>query len=67
MRSKKEVSFIVSKEELAELFLTNRIEETHYGWILDKKRINILAVHSNEIKYIEHLHKSDAYKIVYKD
>jgi hypothetical protein len=67
MKSTKETSLIVSKEELVELFVTKRIEETHYGWILDNKRVDILALHPKELKYIENLHKTDRYKIVYKD
>jgi hypothetical protein len=63
----KDTSIVVSKEELTELFLAKRIEETHYGWVFDNKRVDILALHPKDIKYIEHLHKSDAYKIVYKD
>jgi hypothetical protein len=67
-KSSKEGNFIiVSKDELAELFLTHRIQETHQGWVLDNKRIDILALHAKEIKYIEHLHKADEYKIVYKN
>jgi hypothetical protein len=57
---------ILSKDELTELFLTNRIEETKFGWTLDKKRIDIIALHSQDMKYIENLHKSDKYKIVFK-
>jgi len=60
-------TIIVSKEELTELFLTNRIQETHYGWVFDNKRVEILALHPQDIKYVEHLHKSNSYKIVYKD
>jgi hypothetical protein len=63
----KDKSFIISKDELSELFLTNKIQETNRGWILENKRIDILALHSKEIKYIENLHKADEYKIVYKD
>jgi hypothetical protein len=57
---------ILLKDELCELFLTNKIQETKFGWTLNNKRIDIIALHSQNIKYIENLHKSDKYKIIFK-
>jgi len=66
MKTVKPQELLLLKEELVELFLTNRIEETKYGWTLDKKRIDIIALHPQNIKYIENLHKSENYRIVFK-
>ncbi len=57
---------ILLKDELSELFLTNKIQETKLGWTMDNKRIDIIAVHLEDIKYIKNLHQSDKYKIVFK-
>jgi len=59
--------FLLTKEELTELFLSKKIQETQQGWVLENKRIDIIALHLKDLKYIEHLHKADEYKIVYKN
>lgn len=59
-------SLIVSKEELEELFLKNRIVEVDYCWLFDNKRVDILAFDSKELNEKENFHKTNKYKIVYK-
>ena len=58
---------IFSKDAIGNLFITNKIIETNFAWMFNNHKIDIIALHPKEIKYIENLHKTDKYKIVYKD
>lgn len=60
-------SIILSKQELTELFLAKRICEIKFGWVFDDKFVDILALHPTDIRYVEHIHKADHYKIVFKN
>lgn len=67
MKSIEESSLIVSKEELEEFFLTNRIVEIDYCWVFDDKRVDILAFDPTDAKEIQNIYKKNSYKIVYKN
>jgi len=57
---------IISKEELISLFLDGTIKETNYGWIFNTIRIDIVALHDKDVKYILNVTDTQEYKIVFK-
>lgn len=57
---------IISKEELITLFLDGTIKETHFGWIFNTIRIDIVALHDKDLKYISNVAEAKEYKIVFK-
>ncbi len=54
---------IVTKEELAKMFIKNEIVDTNNGWSYKNKKIEIIAIHEKEPKYLLDLAKSDKYKL----
>lgn len=57
---------IIAREELINLFKKNKIQDTKYGWVMDKHIIEIIALHNIEPKYLQDITKAENYKIVKK-
>jgi len=55
--------FIISKEELHEMFEYGEIVDTHKGWYYEDIEIEIIAIHTIEKKYIQDIMNADEYKI----
>ena len=54
---------IVSRTQLLELFMEDKIIDTRYGWIYDGWIVEIVALHEIEPKYLENLTNAKFYKI----
>ena len=46
---------IVSKEELVELFMSDKIIDTGKGWFMDDNFVDIIALHEVEPKFLQDL------------
>lgn len=57
---------IVSKDELLELFETEKIIDTGKGWYMDNSFVNIIALHEIEPKFIQNITNAKFYKIIKK-
>ena len=57
---------IVSKDELLELFETEKIIDTGQGWYMDNSFVNIIALHEIEPKFIQNITNAKFYKIIKK-
>ncbi len=57
---------IVTNEQLAELFANNEIIDKYNGWYYDGKLIEIIAIHKNEIKYIQDVTKAKTYRLKFR-
>lgn len=56
--------FIVTKEELVEMFISHEIEDSHYGWLYrDNYYVNIIALHEKDPKYVFDVTNAQNYKI----
>lgn len=57
---------IVSREDLINLFRSDKIEDTKQGWLMDGYIIDIIALHNIEPKYLQDITRAENYKIVKK-
>ena len=57
---------IVSKDELIELFETEKIIDTEKGWYMDNSFVNIIALHEIEPKFLQNITNAKFYKIIKK-
>ena len=57
---------IVSKEELIQLFENHIIEDTGRAWLMEKKVIDIIALHEIEPKFLQDLANAKFYKLIIK-
>ena len=57
---------IVSKEELIQLFENQIIEDTGRGWLMEKKVIDIIALHDIEPKFLQDVTNAKFYKLIIK-
>ncbi|MGB5918873.1 MULTISPECIES: hypothetical protein [unclassified Arcobacter] len=57
---------ILTKEELVEMFENHILEDTQKGWLLDKKVVEIIALHEVEPKYLQDITNAKYYKIIPK-
>ncbi len=57
---------IVSKEELIQLFETQKIEDTGRGWIMDGKLVDIIALHDVDPKFLQDVANAKFYKLIIK-
>ena len=57
---------IVSKDELLELFETEKIIDTGKGWYMDNSFVNIIALHEIEPKFLQNITNAKFYKIIEK-
>ena len=58
---------IVSKEELVELFMSDKIIDTGKGWYMDDNFVDIIALHEVEPKFLQDLANAKFYKIIKKE
>ena len=56
---------IVSKVEIVEMFSTGILEDSKKGWLFNKKRVQIVAIHKSETKYITDIANAEFYKLIY--
>ena len=57
---------IVSKDELLDLFETEKIIDTGKGWYMDNSFVNIIALHEIEPNFLQNITNAKFYKIVKK-
>ena len=57
---------IVSKEELIQLFENQIIEDTGRGWLMEKRVIDIIALHDIEPKFLQDVANAKFYKLIFK-
>lgn len=57
---------IVSKEELIQMFESHVIEDTGRAWLMDKKVIDIIALHDVEPKFLQDVTNAKFYKLIIK-
>ena len=57
---------IISKEELIQLFETQKIEDTGRGWLIDGKALEIIALHDIEPKFLQDVSNAKFYKLITK-
>lgn len=57
---------IVSKEELIQMFENHVIEDTGRAWLMDKKVIDIIALHDVEPKFLQDVTNAKFYKLIIK-
>lgn len=57
---------VVSKEELIEMFESEKIVDTGKGWIMEEKEVDIIALHEVDPKFLQDVTNSKYYKIKLK-
>ncbi|QKF59454.1 hypothetical protein ACN2EN_06895 [Aliarcobacter lanthieri] len=57
---------IVSKEELIEMFESEKIVDTGKGWYMDNSIVDIVALHEIEPKFLQDIANAKLYKIIKK-
>lgn len=57
---------IISKEELIQLFESQKIEDTGHGWLMEGKAIEIIALHDVEPKFLQNVTNAKFYKLIIK-
>jgi hypothetical protein len=57
---------IISKEELIQLFESQKIEDTGRGWLMEGKAIEIIALHEIEPKFLQDVTNAKFYKLIIK-
>ncbi|MBP6162721.1 MAG: hypothetical protein KA438_01010 [Aliarcobacter sp.] len=57
---------IISKEELIQLFETQKIEDTGKQWLMEGKAIDIIALHDIEPKFLQDVTNAKFYKLIIK-
>ena len=57
---------LVTREELIQLFYTDVIVDTGRGWTIEGVKIDIVALHDVDPKFIQDITKADYYKIKLK-
>jgi len=56
--------FIVTKEQLVEMFISNDVEDSNYGWLYKNTYyVNIIALHEKDPKYVFDVTDAEYYKI----
>ena len=58
---------IVSKEELVLLFEEQKVIDTGKGWIMDKKEVEIIALHDVDPKFLQDVTNAKFYKLILKE
>lgn len=57
---------IIAKEELIEMFESERIVDTGKGWLMDDVEVEIIALHEVDPKFLQDVTNSKLYKIKFK-
>jgi len=55
--------FIVSKEELQQMFEKKELLDTNKGWYYKNQEVEIIAIHDIEKRYLQDMMNSNFYKI----
>jgi len=55
--------FIVSKEELQQMFEKKELLDTNKGWYYKNQEVEIIAIHDIEKRYLQDMMNSNSYKI----
>ncbi len=58
---------IVTKEDLVVMFEEEKLKDDNEGWILDGYKIDIIAIHDTDPKYIQNVTNAQYYKLVPKN
>lgn len=54
---------IIEKEELVELFESEKIVDSGRGWLMDGKEVDIIALHEVDPKFLQDVTNAKLYKI----
>jgi len=57
---------IVSKEELIQLFESQKIVDTGRGWLMEGKFVDIIALHDVDPKFLQDVSNAKFYKLIKK-
>lgn len=57
---------VISKDELIEMFESEKITDTGKGWMMDDKEVEIIALHEVDPKFLQDVTNSKYYKIKLK-
>jgi len=57
---------VVSKDELVEMFESERIVDSGRGWLMDDKEVEIIALHEVDPKFLQDVTNAKLYKIKIK-
>lgn len=58
---------IISKEKLIQLFEEQKIIDTGKGWLMDKKEVEIIALHDIDPKFLQDVTNAKFYKLTLKE
>ena len=47
------------------MFSSGILEDSKNGWLFNKKRVQIIAIHKSETKYITDIANAEFYKLIY--
>jgi len=57
---------IVTKEELVEMFETEKLKDTGNSWLMDDKEVDIIALHDIDPKFLQDIANAKFYKLISK-
>jgi len=57
---------IVSKEELIQMFESDKLVDSGKAWIMDDKEVDIIALHDVDPKFLQDITNSKFYKLILK-
>ncbi len=57
---------IVTKDELVTMFEHGELKDDNDGWLLNELKIDIIAIHDTDPKYIQNVTNAQYYKLVEK-
>jgi hypothetical protein len=57
---------IIPKEELIQMFESQKIEDTGRGWLMDGKVVDIIALHDIDPKFLQDVSNAKFYKLIIK-
>lgn len=57
---------IVTKEELVQMFETEKLKDSGKGWLMDDKEIDIIALHDVDPKFLQDITNAKFYKLIPK-
>ena len=57
---------IITKEELIQMFESEKLSDSGKAWIMDGKEINIIALHDVDPKFLQDITNAKFYKLTLK-
>ena len=57
---------IVTKDELVEMFETEKLKDTGNSWLMDGKEVDIIALHDVDPKFLQDISNAKFYKLISK-